>query len=675
MPVTYELTSLGGRSWFVASTGSDSSGDGSVERPFRTLVKATVMASAGDSVVVRGGSHQIVGNAVSISKAGLTVTAYPGEVPVFDGSAPAATDVVAEGDLRSVSYQPIPAGVGEGLGISNLPTATFSGGQPTGPAAQRGWRCATGTSTYVDPAPTLSDPDGCSGTPVVVSGYWPDQVWVGGRALIQVADKARVVPGTFWLARQSATDQAPTATRLFLHRDDADDLADVRVSISTGNFIRATADRVAVRGLSVKRHSPTWGQYGISVTSGVDDFSLRDVSLADGAGISFKLAGGSTAGGSGLIRRATVERVTVTDGGWMGAVALYADDLRVSGARFERLNQAGEFAQSPQSGAMKATKVDRMVVSDSVIRDVKGHGIWWDQSAYDVVLARTRLENVSHTSVFFEISHRLTMVGNLVVSATGDRAAGHTAVRLAGASNVRLVGNTIIGSPVGIGVYTEPRSKSWGPESKPCAEHPVRYGQGGDANADCNVSHHSDFDLARPGGYSPTDAPNLTPGMTWRPSVDLMIDNVIAGQTAPLASGWTPCGGFAPLCVTGGIGGGYNVQIPMNTIMHSGTLMDGNVYQPAGGRIARFENASGQVGGFVAADLGQLRGAAGLASTFYGLTVETHGRSGNGWVDLDGSATSQLSAIHDHAAPIPSDAQINEWIPVGTRRYGAGTTS
>jgi hypothetical protein len=642
------------------------------------LGKAEGASADGDTIVVRGGTYPIVGNAVSIDRARLTIIAYPGEVPVFDGSIAAPTEVAAEGTLRSFAYQPMPAAIGEGLSLASLPVATFSGSAPTGLAAERGWRCVTGSSTYSAPAPSTADPDGCATAAHVITAIYPDQVWVDGRRLTQVADKARVVAGTFWVDRSSSTDAAPAVSRLYLTAEDAAVLSKVRVSASKGNFIHVAADGVRLEGLHIMNHSPSWGMYALTVTSSGDNVTVRDVVFTSNAGISFKVAGTSSSGGSGLAHGALFERVTVEDAGWMGAVFHYTDDAEVRDSAFTLINAHREFAKGPQSGAIKTGKSHRMKVIGSVVKDVWGHGLWWDQSNYDVTVANNRIINSSHTSVFFEVSHGLTMVNNYIIAPTsGVEDGAWSAVRLAGSSGVRLVNNTIIGGMSGVGIYTDPRSKMYdsdgnGSPDRWCSEHSVRYGLGGNANADCNVPYTSDFDVARAGAFSPTGATNQTPKLDWMPAIDMMVNNVIANQAGPASTGWTPCGGRTPLCVYTYIGSPA-VDVSGNSIFKPGAKVDGNVYQTSGSKIASVMTRTGSsaTGALSAATLADLK--AGFAGSHYQLSVEANGRSGTGWVDSSGAPTNQLTSVNGQAAPVPTDAKINTYIPANTRKYGSTT--
>lgn len=99
--------SSGAGSWYVAPSGSDAN-DGSIGSPFETLMHAQSVASAGETVYLRGGTYFLDNSDIShfisprdivnyITKDGISYLAYSNEVPVFDFSAvqPVGNRVVA----------------------------------------------------------------------------------------------------------------------------------------------------------------------------------------------------------------------------------------------------------------------------------------------------------------------------------------------------------------------------------------------------------------------------------------------------------------------------------------------------------------------------------------------------------------------------------------------------
>lgn len=75
---------------FVSVTGSDSSGDGSIGNPFRTLYRAGRAAQPGDTILVRGGTYSATKdqlyNVYGTANLPITVQPYAGETVIFDGT-------------------------------------------------------------------------------------------------------------------------------------------------------------------------------------------------------------------------------------------------------------------------------------------------------------------------------------------------------------------------------------------------------------------------------------------------------------------------------------------------------------------------------------------------------------------------------------------------------------
>ncbi len=74
--------------YYVSPTGNDTTGDGSIGNPWKTIPKAVTAASAGDTIYLRGGTHSYT-STISITKNGasgnpITLQAYLDEAAVVD---------------------------------------------------------------------------------------------------------------------------------------------------------------------------------------------------------------------------------------------------------------------------------------------------------------------------------------------------------------------------------------------------------------------------------------------------------------------------------------------------------------------------------------------------------------------------------------------------------------
>ena len=96
--------SLSAKTLYVATTGNDTTGTGSITEPYASIMKAHQSVVAGDTVYVRGGTYKMTDSKISsfssvfayvftLDKSGTSASkricywAYPGEHPVFDMSA------------------------------------------------------------------------------------------------------------------------------------------------------------------------------------------------------------------------------------------------------------------------------------------------------------------------------------------------------------------------------------------------------------------------------------------------------------------------------------------------------------------------------------------------------------------------------------------------------------
>lgn len=67
--------------YYVATSGNDMSGDGSLVNPFATLTQAVTSANPGDTIFLRGGTY--TSDEIRIDKSDLTIKSYPGEWAVL----------------------------------------------------------------------------------------------------------------------------------------------------------------------------------------------------------------------------------------------------------------------------------------------------------------------------------------------------------------------------------------------------------------------------------------------------------------------------------------------------------------------------------------------------------------------------------------------------------------
>lgn len=584
LPIMYNIQDLTGTTRFVATNGSDTTGTGTQGAPYASLAKAISVAVSGDSIIIRGGTYRQGGVSQPVAKS-LTIIAYPGETPVFNGAQQVSSGWTAASGLAYVSYIPQPATDGSGI--------SFTTGQ------------------------------NLSGDGV---GKYPDQVWIGQQQLREVSAQASVIDGTFWVDRG--------ANRLYLTGADA---AKPNIEVSQyDNFLDINAPDSALKGIQIVRYSNSADDYGvIDVRATADRAVIENVQVTDSAFQTIALQGSSD-----ILVDVVVRHVTMTASNWMGLTVLFTDRLTVDGVTITGMNQFSEFLVSPQSGGIKTSRTWHTVVKNSVIRDNKSKGVWFDQSNYDAVVANNHIAfnalnagDLSSSNLFYEISDKILIINNFF-----EQSGSTPNVITAGSSGVSLINNTIIGGSAPLVIASDNRSLPG------CADP---------AQSLCANSYNSDRDSVR----------QHLATMDWMPRLDYMVNNIVAYPT-----GYSYCGHIDAVCIKQVSGA---VSIPLESMIHQAesargipqTYMNRNVYANGTGRLYTMQS----VGQYY--DLSSITAL--LAASPVSIPgMEANGISGNAMVASDGKPTLSLAALHDQAEPIPTDAFINQYLAAGSRHFG-----
>lgn len=367
------------RTWFVAPSG-DNTAEGTRTAPLRTVQVAVHRASKGDTIVVRGGVYH---ESVAIDKNALSLRAARGEKVWFDGSS-AVEGFVPEGSVW----------VRHGWDVKFDHSPTFHWGAPDG--SRPGWG-------FVNPKYPMA--------------AWPDQVWVDGAPLEQVANASSVREGTF--AVDYATHRLIIGTNPAGHR--------VRASTLAKAMSVRGAD-THLQGFGVRRYAPSVPHTG-AVTLERPRISVRDVTITQSA----------TSGLNATADNITLVRVRATRNGLIGIKATSAYGLRIVRSRSIG-NNTEHFNQAPVSGGIKVTKSRNLRLVNNVIRDNNGTGLWLDESTYnDVVVGNRVIGNTGH-GIFLEISDTAVVANNLVMRNED------TGIQIDNTGHVNVWNNTVVGN-------------------------------------------------------------------------------------------------------------------------------------------------------------------------------------------------------------------------------------
>jgi len=377
---------------FVSTAGSDTY-SGTSTKPVRTIARAIALAPAGGTVVLRKGTYH---ETVTVTKK-VTIQNYPKEAAWLDGSVGVTGWVKDGATWRHDKWTPrFDASVG------------FSKGDKDGTGP--GWQ-------YVNPAYPMA--------------AHPDQVFISGVQQRQVASRAAVTAGKFFL---------DTATSKLYIGSDPTGRSVRGTTLAKAMSIRAAG--TVVRGIGIRNYGPSIWHIG-AVTVESPSVRIENVVIQDSATI-----------GLGVIASdAVINRTSVLRAGLLGVHAATADRIQVLRSRLDG-NNWERFNSAPVSGGMKAGRSRGVLVKDSSISHNLGHGYWSDVSVYDTKLVNSNFIKNSATGIFLEISARGTVVNNLI---DGNGAEG---IKVNNTSTVLIYNNTVLRNARPINIVQDSRTKA-----------------------------------------------------------------------------------------------------------------------------------------------------------------------------------------------------------------------
>lgn len=386
---------------YVATTGNDTSGTGASGAPYRTLGRAITAATAGKTIVLRagvyheGGSNHTSAIGVQVTKNNLTIQNYPGEAVWFDGSS-TQTGWTQSGSTWYIPWTKV---------FDHSPTATSGANDGTDP----GWKW-------------INDNYPCA--------PFPEQVFVDGVALTQVGSLGEVTTGTFFVDGTTASNKIFTPTRLYIGTNPSGktvNVTDLHVFLNLG----VGYSGLTLRGVGVRRYGNALPQYSILRIDGNNNTTnslIENVVIQDIATMALT---------SNQCHGNTIRHVTVSRAGYRAMGGYRSDNLTFDKVLIEYTNTEN-FNSSPDSGCIKVTQSQHVTLSNSILRDSKCKGMWFDMSVYDMNVYNNDFLRLKDTCAFFEISGTGICVNNLFVDCPSE------AVKVNNTDNMQVWNNTIV---------------------------------------------------------------------------------------------------------------------------------------------------------------------------------------------------------------------------------------
>lgn len=407
----------GGTVLYVSPSGSDSSGDGSLNGPYRTLKQAAATAPAGSTIVMRegeyheGGLYPSLGSGPVVKNTSVTIQNYPGEAVWLDGSVP------------------VSGWSAYGSGKWRVPFALTLDRAPT---QSKGEKLSSYGSFVVAQFPIA---------------HWPELLLIDGVAMQQVQTLDEVGPGTFFVEgtypNASGVDANAFRSTAYVIGDNP---AGKEVRIS--NLARAIGTNVAnttIRGIGIRRYCAALCDFGAIYTQGqATKFENVIIQHISDQAISANYSVGLT-----------LQRCTIDWCGRSGVGTLGTDNFLFEYNLVTRTN-VKRFNYGPDGGGIKMNRVWDGIIRYNRFDDNRGHGIWFDQSCYRAKVHGNWFTNTYGAGVLYEISARGIIVDNIFIDngimstdMPSDRLPHNdSAIKIISSKNCVVWHNTVINAEV-----------------------------------------------------------------------------------------------------------------------------------------------------------------------------------------------------------------------------------
>ena len=330
---------------YVAPDGDDA-GAGTESDPWRTLGRAVAAAPSGATIVLREGTYREFVEIPATKR--LTLQPASGEEVWMSGS-----DVVG--------------------GWVQVDASSWR---------RTGWPIDLSAT---DLNPTLVNAD----HPMAGD---PDQLFVDGRRMTQVANRTLLGPGTFFV--DGATDT------LWLGDDPGG--RTVEASVRTDG-LTIKSDGSVVRGIGFRHYGTPIYRLGAVKAQG-SAITLEDAVFTDNAAAGLSVSGDDV----------RVVNCTATTNGQLGMHADLANRLVVENSLLRR-NNAERFSAIAASGGIKITKSDGITLRHNLAEENLAHGLWLDQGSDRSTLVRNITRENLRGGIIIEMSVGATIASNAVV--------------------------------------------------------------------------------------------------------------------------------------------------------------------------------------------------------------------------------------------------------------------
>lgn len=268
-----------------------------------------------------------------------------------------------------------------------------------------------------------------------MAGY-RDMVFINGAPMKQVGSKEEVAPGTFYVDDVNK--------RLYIGSDPAGKMVEATTqneAFTLARGSRSDASGTVVRGLGFTHYADR-GLFAV----------VPRVTLENNTFISNGLEGAKFGGENGASRDAVVRGNNFSFNGIKGLGVNAAHRILIENNTF-KTNNVERFTTIWDAAGAKLTRTHAPILRNNLAEDNLSNGLWVDESSTSATIVNNRTRKNQGYGIFFEISHKAIIAGNIVYNNLGG-------ILSANSTSVRIFNNTMANNGWNLNIKDTPRNNT-----------------------------------------------------------------------------------------------------------------------------------------------------------------------------------------------------------------------
>lgn len=217
---------------------------------------------------------------------------------------------------------------------------------------------------------------------------WPEQVFVDGEPLLQVASDP-----------ESGQFSVDGDRRVVLAENPAGHTVEVTVR---RHWVAGESGGVTIEGIAMKHAANDSQNAGAITNGGYSNWTVRNNVLSDAHGAVVSLTDGTA-----------LELIDneISRGGQLGVHGAGGADILIQGNEVHHNNTEG-FDAGWEAGGIKTSGLKKLVAEGNEVHTNDGSGMWCDIDCRNVVYAENRIHHNNKMGILFEISTGVEISGN-----------------------------------------------------------------------------------------------------------------------------------------------------------------------------------------------------------------------------------------------------------------------